>query len=296
MKRKALGKGLSALLPDPDGSAGPGDDTAAEVPIDAPRSEPAPAAHRPRPRAARGAGGLHPRERDGPADPRAPARASATRSSPASGAGAPRSSSASRRCPSPSATCPTSACSSWRSWRTSSARSSRPLEEAQAFQRLQEELQLTQEEVARSVGRDRSTVANTLRLLRLPRERARARWPRARSTPGTAAPCSPSSAPRTRWRSRGRPRARAVGARGGAAGRRCCAPRAAARKKRPEPTRAPRRSGCAPRSGPGWRSRGGARGGQIRIALRERGGAQAALRALVRPARAAASGRPSPTC
>jgi ParB family chromosome partitioning protein len=45
-----------------------------------------------------------------------------------------------------------------------------PLEEAQAFHRLQEELHLTQEEIARRVGRDRSTVANTLRLLRLPRE------------------------------------------------------------------------------------------------------------------------------
>jgi ParB family chromosome partitioning protein len=45
-----------------------------------------------------------------------------------------------------------------------------PLEEAQAFHRLQEELRLTQEEVARKVGRDRSTVTNTLRLLRLPRE------------------------------------------------------------------------------------------------------------------------------
>jgi len=45
-----------------------------------------------------------------------------------------------------------------------------PLEEAQAFQRLQTEFRLTQEEVARRVGRDRSTVANTLRLLRLPRE------------------------------------------------------------------------------------------------------------------------------
>lgn len=45
-----------------------------------------------------------------------------------------------------------------------------PLEEAQAFQRLHEEFHLTQEEVARKVGRDRSTVANALRLLRLPRE------------------------------------------------------------------------------------------------------------------------------
>jgi ParB family chromosome partitioning protein len=45
-----------------------------------------------------------------------------------------------------------------------------PLEEAQAFQRLQEEFSLTQDQVARKVGRDRSTVANTLRLLRLPAE------------------------------------------------------------------------------------------------------------------------------
>jgi ParB family chromosome partitioning protein len=45
-----------------------------------------------------------------------------------------------------------------------------PLEEAQAFHRLQEEFRLTQEQVALKVGKDRSTVANTLRLLRLPAE------------------------------------------------------------------------------------------------------------------------------
>ena len=45
-----------------------------------------------------------------------------------------------------------------------------PLEEAQAFHRLQDEFHLTQEEVARRVGRERSTIANTLRLLRLPHE------------------------------------------------------------------------------------------------------------------------------
>ena len=44
------------------------------------------------------------------------------------------------------------------------------LEEAQAFQRLQDEFHLTQEDIARRVGRERSTIANTLRLLRLPRE------------------------------------------------------------------------------------------------------------------------------
>ena len=45
-----------------------------------------------------------------------------------------------------------------------------PLEEAQAFQRLHEEFHMSQEEVAQRVGRDRSTIANTMRLLRLARE------------------------------------------------------------------------------------------------------------------------------
>jgi ParB family chromosome partitioning protein len=45
-----------------------------------------------------------------------------------------------------------------------------PLEEAQAFQRLAAELGLSQEEIARRVGRDRTTIANTVRLLKLPRE------------------------------------------------------------------------------------------------------------------------------
>ncbi|MDP2652440.1 MAG: ParB/RepB/Spo0J family partition protein [Candidatus Omnitrophota bacterium] len=44
------------------------------------------------------------------------------------------------------------------------------LEEAQAFQRLISEFHLSQEDVARSVGKDRSTVSNTLRLLNLPEE------------------------------------------------------------------------------------------------------------------------------
>jgi len=43
-----------------------------------------------------------------------------------------------------------------------------PLEEAQGYQRLVDEFGLTQEEVGRHVGRDRSTVSNTLRLLTLP--------------------------------------------------------------------------------------------------------------------------------
>ncbi|MFQ5989213.1 MAG: ParB/RepB/Spo0J family partition protein [Candidatus Methylomirabilales bacterium] len=43
-----------------------------------------------------------------------------------------------------------------------------PVEEAEVYRRLVEEFGLTQEEVATRVGRDRTSVANTLRLLRLP--------------------------------------------------------------------------------------------------------------------------------
>ncbi len=42
-----------------------------------------------------------------------------------------------------------------------------PLEEAEGYRRLQEEFHLTQEQVARKVGKDRATVANAVRLLRL---------------------------------------------------------------------------------------------------------------------------------
>lgn len=42
-----------------------------------------------------------------------------------------------------------------------------PIEQAQAYQRLVDEFQLTQEQIATRVGKDRATVANTLRLLRL---------------------------------------------------------------------------------------------------------------------------------
>lgn len=43
-----------------------------------------------------------------------------------------------------------------------------PIEEAQGFKRLIDEFQLTQEAVAESVGKDRSTVTNLIRLLKLP--------------------------------------------------------------------------------------------------------------------------------
>lgn len=45
-----------------------------------------------------------------------------------------------------------------------------PVEEARAFQRLMDEFGLTQEEVAKRIGRSRPAVANTVRLLGLPAE------------------------------------------------------------------------------------------------------------------------------
>jgi ParB family chromosome partitioning protein len=45
-----------------------------------------------------------------------------------------------------------------------------PIEEAQAYRRLSEEYHLTQEQIAEAVGKDRSSIANFIRLLKLPRE------------------------------------------------------------------------------------------------------------------------------
>jgi ParB family chromosome partitioning protein len=45
-----------------------------------------------------------------------------------------------------------------------------PLEAAEAYKRLQDEFKLTQEDLAKRVGKERSTVTNFLRLLGLPRE------------------------------------------------------------------------------------------------------------------------------
>lgn len=60
-----------------------------------------------------------------------------------------------------------------------------PLEEARAYQALLELYCATQEELAQRVGRDRSTIANALRLLRLPKE-AQEALERGEMTPGHA--------------------------------------------------------------------------------------------------------------
>jgi ParB family chromosome partitioning protein len=45
-----------------------------------------------------------------------------------------------------------------------------PIEEAHAYRRLADDFQLTQEQIADAVGKDRSSIANYVRLLRLPHE------------------------------------------------------------------------------------------------------------------------------
>jgi len=45
-----------------------------------------------------------------------------------------------------------------------------PVDEARAYQRLSEEFSLTQDQIAAAVGKDRSSVANFMRLLKLPEE------------------------------------------------------------------------------------------------------------------------------
>ena len=62
-----------------------------------------------------------------------------------------------------------------------------PIEEAVAYRRLVGELGYSQEQVATRVGKDRSTVANMLRLLRLPRE-VRALIAEQKLSPGHARP------------------------------------------------------------------------------------------------------------
>ncbi len=49
-----------------------------------------------------------------------------------------------------------------------------PIEEARAYERLSKEFQLSQEEIAKKMGRSRSAIANTVRLLQLPVEIQRA--------------------------------------------------------------------------------------------------------------------------
>jgi len=168
MKRKALGKGLSALLPDPEGAAWSAD-TASEVPPD--RLDPNPLQPRTAIDPARLAELAASIQESGMVQPilvrRAGGRyqiiAGERRWRAAQQLGLPT-------VPVTIREVPDDRLLELALVENIQREELSPLEEAIAFQRLQEELKLTQEEVARKVGRDRSTVANSVRLLRLPRE------------------------------------------------------------------------------------------------------------------------------
>jgi ParB family chromosome partitioning protein len=168
MKRKALGKGLSALLPDPDPAPAPAEHTA-EVAVD--RLEPNPF----QPRLSMDAASLQSlaasiRESGmvqpilvRPLDGRYQIIAGERRWRAALELGLPTVPVTIRRVPDDRML-------ELALVENIQRQELSPLEEAQAYVRLQEELRLTQEQVAQKVGRDRTTVTNTIRLLRLPRE------------------------------------------------------------------------------------------------------------------------------
>ena len=62
-----------------------------------------------------------------------------------------------------------------------------PIEEAEAFKHLTEEYNISQGELSTRIGKDRTTIANTLRLLKLPSE-VRNQLLQNRITPGHAGP------------------------------------------------------------------------------------------------------------
>jgi ParB family chromosome partitioning protein len=168
-RRKALGKGLSALLPEPDSPAGPAPPSGSEVPVD--RLDPNPF----QPRSALDPGRLAEladsiRE-SGMVQPILVRRrgdryqiiAGERRWRAAQAAGL-------AAVPVTLRDVPDAQLLELALVENVQREELTPLEEAQAFQRLQEEFHLTQEQIARRVGRERSTIANTMRLLRLPRE------------------------------------------------------------------------------------------------------------------------------
>ena len=93
-----------------------------------------------------------------------------TASSPGSAAGGRRSWPDSRRSPRSSARSPTAEAFELALVENLQRADLNPIEEAEGYRRLVEEFGLTQEQVSERVGKDRSTVANALRLLPLPEE------------------------------------------------------------------------------------------------------------------------------
>ena len=274
MKRKALGKGLSALLPDPDGRRPP-PATGGRGARRPPRAQPLPAAHaRSTPRAWR-------------SWPPPSARAGWCSPSSCGGAGERYQIIAGERrwraaqqlglatVPVTVRDVPDDRLLELALVENIQREELTPLEEAQAFQRLQEELRLTQEEVARKVGTRPLHGGQHPAPAAAARARCASCSPRARSTRGHGRALLALERAEDQV---------GAGPRGGAPGlsvreveRRVAllrAPRGGAREAARSPTRARRRSGCAPPWARACEISAPRRAaGTIRIALRQRGGA-----------------------
>ncbi len=124
-----------------------------------------------------------------------------------------------------------------------------PVEEAHAYRRLADEYHLTQEQIADAVGKDRSSVANYLRLLKLPQEVLAGLGSGALSMGHARALLGASGRRVTASRLARRDRPESVGARNRSAREKGHAARAAkGRRSRRTSTPAPRKSACASRS------------------------------------------------
>ena len=171
--RSRLGRGLAALI----------GDVGAEVAVDRARAaQPAQGADRVRARQSaqsaqavlrrRARRACRPRSASAASSSRSwcarARRATISRSSPASGAGARRSAPACTRCRSSCSTSATARRSSLRSSRTCSAPISIRWKRRAAISRSPTSSIISQDDIAKIVGKSRSHVANTLRLLKLP--------------------------------------------------------------------------------------------------------------------------------
>ena len=158
-----LGRGLASLIP----QRTRGQPAPTEIPHGPDPPEPVPAA----PALRRGGAGHahreHPRARRPPADPRDRDRSTATSSSPASGGSGPRIAAGLERIPAVVRQLADREQLELALVENLQRADLDPIEEARAFRQLIDEFGFTQEEVATRVGRARSTVANTLRLLDL---------------------------------------------------------------------------------------------------------------------------------
>ena len=168
-RRPALGKGLSALIPDVPEPREGGTDRSRHRSAGAESTATASEHGR---RQAGGAGRVDQIERHHSADPGSPNRRHRIESLPASGDGAQRSEPGCSESRSSSGTLPkaTSSCSSSRLIENLQREGLNPIDEALAYQRLADDFSLTQEQIAAAVGKDRSSVANFMRLLKLPEE------------------------------------------------------------------------------------------------------------------------------